>query len=75
VGEAISKVSQARGIPKPLFLLLTGWSGQALQKEKIVKSGVDAIVEKPVDIPQLLSIVGKLMERRRESDSLLRHES
>jgi len=70
VGEAIKKVSQERGVPKPLFLLLTGWSGQARQKAKIIASGVDAIVEKPVDIPQLLSIAGELMEgRRKEPDA------
>ena len=44
VGKAIRSICREKGIPKPPFILLTGWGGQELEKEKIAESGVDAVV-------------------------------
>ncbi len=64
VGEAIKAFAEEKGIPKPLFILLTGWGGQVHQQRNISASGVDAIVEKPVDIPALLAVVQELADIR-----------
>ena len=40
VGKAIRMICQEGGIPKTPFILLTGWGGQALEKEKIIESSV-----------------------------------
>ncbi len=59
VGKAIREICLERGSVKTPFLLLTGWGGQALEKDKISESGVDGIVEKPIEISALLTEIGK----------------
>jgi DNA-binding response OmpR family regulator len=44
-------------------VLLTGWGGQLEEKEKIFEAGVDGIVEKPVDIQELLQLLRTLVPR------------
>ncbi len=63
VGKAIRSICQGRGIAKPAFILLTGYSGQELEKEKIAESGVDAIVPKPIDSATVLAIVQEIASR------------
>ena len=48
-GRPFARYAEKRGIAKPPFILLTGWGGQELEKEKITESGVDAVVAKPID--------------------------
>ncbi|MFH0822143.1 MAG: PAS domain S-box protein, partial [Pseudomonadota bacterium] len=62
IGACIKAVCEQRGIPKPPFILLTGWGGQKDEAERIDQSGVDAVVEKPIDIVSILEIVGRLGE-------------
>ena len=57
VGKAIKKICKDKGVPKTPFILLTGWAGQFDEEEKMIESGVDAIVEKPVDITKLVEII------------------
>jgi hypothetical protein len=40
---------------------LTGWGGQALEEEKIRDSGIDSLLEKPIDIKKLLDVMGRLV--------------
>ncbi len=62
VGKAIREICQERGLPKTPFILLTGWSGQTQEREKIIESAVDAIVEKPIDNRKLMATVNKVAE-------------
>jgi PAS domain S-box-containing protein len=57
VGKAIKKICKDKGVPKTPFILLTGWAGQFDEEQKMIESGVDAIVEKPVDITKLVEII------------------
>jgi len=57
VGKAIKKICKDKGLPKTPFILLTGWAGQFDEEQKMIESGVDAIVEKPVDIIKLVEII------------------
>ncbi|MGB6064759.1 MAG: PAS domain S-box protein [Desulfomonilaceae bacterium] len=57
VGKTIKNLSKEKGLPKIPFVLLTGWAGQFNEEEKMIESGVDAIVEKPVDITKLMEII------------------
>lgn len=61
-GEVLS-VCVERGIPKPPFILLTGWAGQLAEDEILYHPHVDRIVEKPITIVNLLDIVRKEIER------------
>ncbi|MFH0823970.1 MAG: ATP-binding protein, partial [Pseudomonadota bacterium] len=64
VGKAVKEICQERGLPKSLFVILTGWTGQGSEEEKMDESGVDAIVQKPIEGTKLLERIGHLMEER-----------
>ena len=63
VGASIKEICCERNIPKPSFVMLTGWSGQIYQSEKMEECGVDRVLEKPVDLRQLLDVVHDLGDR------------
>ncbi len=63
VGKAIRAIGQQRGLPKTPFILLTGWGGQTLAEEKIIESGVDAVVEKPIDSRRLMATISEVAEK------------
>jgi CheY-like chemotaxis protein len=63
VGKAMSSICQQRGVRKPPFILLTGWGGQELEREKIAESGTDAVVAKPIDSAALLATVQEIAAR------------
>ncbi|MCA1959723.1 MAG: response regulator [Desulfomonile sp.] len=60
VGRRIKELCAMRGIAKPAFVLLTGWADQSSEHDKIGASGVDAVVQKPVDVFQLREVIRKL---------------
>jgi|GEM_PF-1866320 len=51
------------------FILVTGYSGQAGEKEKIFESGVDAVVDKPLNRGKLLEAVREVVMRSKPKDS------
>lgn len=59
VGKTVRDECERENRDKPLFVLLTGWSCQDREIRKIEESGVDDIIEKPVDPPSLLKVVEK----------------
>jgi signal transduction histidine kinase/ActR/RegA family two-component response regulator len=61
VGESIVAMCREKSIPKPPFVILTGWSDQAEEEERIARAGVDAVIQKPIDIPELLEIIQELV--------------
>ena len=60
VGREIRKICESRGIPKAPFILLTGWGNQQGEEERILESGVDEVVMKPVDLGNLLTVIDKI---------------
>jgi two-component system, cell cycle sensor histidine kinase and response regulator CckA len=63
VGARIKHLCAERGIPKLPFILLTGWGGQLEERAKMRESGVDAVVEKPLDPSRLQSVILELAAR------------
>jgi CheY-like chemotaxis protein len=61
VGGSVKKICWEKRIPKTPFLMLTGWGGQSLGTERIEQSGIDGILEKPVDIPRLFEMIRKVV--------------
>jgi PAS domain S-box-containing protein len=57
VSETIRAGCFERKIPKPPFILLTGWAGQIHADDRVRRFGVDRVVEKPAEIPALLDII------------------
>ena len=63
VGRNIASISARRGIPKPPFLLLTGWGGQTLEHARLRESGVDGVLEKPIDAKRLFGLLQRVIHR------------
>lgn len=61
--KRLTDLCEEAGRPKPPYILLTGWSGQALAKEKIAESGVDEAVHKPLETWRLLLAVSRVVKR------------
>ncbi len=61
VGKRIKSVCDRRHISKTPFVLLTGWGGQSTEADSIAESGVDAVMEKPVNIEQIQEVIRKLI--------------
>jgi len=67
VGKAVKKISAQRGVPRPSFIILTGWGGQEVHAEKIAQSGIDQVIQKPINIPNLLETIKEVIEAKRIS--------
>ncbi len=67
VGEELMNICAERGMDKPVFIMLTGWGGQIAKEEKIQRSGVDRILEKPLDIDELVHVIEGLIGERTAS--------
>lgn len=64
---SMKKMCEDQGIPKPVLIILTGWGGQLDEQNRITESGVDRVLEKPVDIPKLLRVIRELAQSNSES--------
>lgn len=62
VAVEILNTSRKRGMPRPVFIMLTGWGGQLTEEEEMREYGVDIILEKPIDIQELLRVIKDLTE-------------
>ena len=71
VGKAIRAGCEDRGRSKTPFIILTGSLVQPDGKEKIVESGVDYIIQKPVNINWLDEIVRKVFQEGQRKRNLL----
>ena len=70
VGRRIRAVCNERGVPRTPFILLTGWAGQKTETEKIEESGVDAVVEKPLTMRNMLEVIAKVTLETRSKKRL-----
>ena len=63
VGKSVKEICRERGEPKPPFIMLTGWGGQISQSEKMAESGIDRVLEKPIESLRLLDVIHELAGR------------
>ncbi len=52
-----------KGIPRPPFIMLTGWAGQLSEEEILGHPEVDRIVQKPINVPALLEVIADEISR------------
>jgi nitrogen-specific signal transduction histidine kinase/CheY-like chemotaxis protein len=57
IAKEIKRICGANDINKPLFIILTGWNADLIEKEKFTEFGIDEILQKPVDISKITSII------------------
>lgn len=67
VARRVKDLCKERGIPKPPFILLTGWADQVEERDGMGETGVDAVVEKPADIRNMLEVIRTIIDRRESS--------
>jgi signal transduction histidine kinase/ActR/RegA family two-component response regulator len=62
LGEAIKYRCAQTKQAKPPFLLLTGWGRLLRDEVKREQSGVDRVLEKPLSLPDLLSVIAEVVQ-------------
>lgn len=60
VGKAIKTIAQEKGAAKPYFIMLTGWGSELRDQSQLDQAGIDRVMEKPVEIPLLLSLLAQI---------------
>ena len=65
VAAAVKNICHEKGVAKTPFVLITGWNDQAAEKEKLIENGVDAVLEKPIDLYRLLEVIHQVEHARR----------
>lgn len=61
VSYEIRKICRERNRPKTPVVLLTGWGGPAEEQSRNDDCGVDLIIQKPIDIENLLEVARNLV--------------
>lgn len=62
VASASRDLYEARGMERVPFILITGWGGELPSNEELRKMGVDALLEKPIDMDILLEKAVELVD-------------
>ncbi len=63
VGLAVKEICETRDKPKTPFLLLTGWGCDLDDNDGLAGFGVDMVLEKPIDISNLLNILTEIISK------------
>jgi DNA-binding NtrC family response regulator len=71
VGKRIKQICEDRSTPKTPFILFTGWGGQTTESDKMQESGVDLVLEKPLDMEKVVETIRRMAfaYKKRTSDS------
>ncbi|MBI5572893.1 MAG: PAS domain S-box protein [Desulfomonile tiedjei] len=72
--QAVKDTCKAKHLPKPLFVILTGWGSEVLAEHSLEELGVDYVLQKPVSFRKLVATVHEWVQTRRSSDSALNAE-
>jgi PAS domain S-box-containing protein len=65
IGKEIKRFCEQNGIPKTPFVLITGWPGDRYEEQRLIESGVDRIVEKPVETKGLVEVLEQVRKEAR----------
>ncbi|MGO9567077.1 MAG: PAS domain S-box protein [Desulfomonilaceae bacterium] len=65
VSRAIKEICFQKRIPKPPFILLTGWGG-LLSEQSAAQYGVDKVLSKPLSIFTLLEVVQEVVDENEQ---------
>jgi PAS domain S-box-containing protein len=60
--RAIRELCKEEGRPKPVFIILTGWVGHAVEEARTQQNGVDAVLEKPLNMPEMTATVRDMLK-------------
>ncbi|MBI5247983.1 MAG: PAS domain S-box protein [Desulfomonile tiedjei] len=63
VSDRIEGICRSKGTPKPPFVLITGW-GAEINAESNWQDRVDHVIEKPVDLNELLEFIQEVARQK-----------
>lgn len=63
--QAVKEASRDREVPKPAFIILTGWGTDLPEEERLEELGVDRIMRKPIRIRRLMAMVYEVVREQR----------
>lgn len=63
VARAVSHLCATRGLKRPPVILVTGCADRISSDYRITQLGVAAVIGKPVDLPQLVSVIERALQR------------
>jgi two-component system, cell cycle sensor histidine kinase and response regulator CckA len=63
----IARLCEQKGRPRPYAVILTGWGGALEDRQRAMESGIDTIMEKPVELTRLLELVQMIIRQKKES--------
>jgi CheY-like chemotaxis protein len=69
VGRNVREICEQSGREKPPFILMTGWGADVSDDELFSCSGVDMVLEKPVELPNLIQLLRDVVAERVSGDS------
>jgi hypothetical protein len=61
--KRIYKLCEDLNRPRPKFVILTGWGGQADIESKAREIGIDTVMEKPATIETLMGTLSELISK------------
>ncbi len=64
VGKAVKDLCADQGKPKTPFILLTGWGCNFEDESDLAGAGVDVVLEKPVELSNLLTILQEIIPKK-----------
>lgn len=64
IARQIADYCESRNVPRPLFILLTGWGSDLSVEPDIKHPGIDRILEKPILTQNLLVEMGRLIAKQ-----------
>ncbi len=69
VSRAIQELCLQKGVPKPPFILLTGWGASIAEQDGVFGRGVDRVVSKPTSIFTLLETLQEVVNENEQRAS------
>jgi PAS domain S-box-containing protein len=70
VAEAVRDHFISIGKQRPPFILITGWGGELPSDEELREIGVDALLEKPIDMEKLMEMAIKVVREKNKSSQI-----
>ena len=64
VARHIKESCEQRGVPKPPFLLVTGWMTESIDEKSLAEYGIDRVLTKPVETESLLNAIRGVISKR-----------
>ncbi len=63
LAQRVGEICRQSLVPKPLFIILTGWSHKLIDQEALAEAEVEAVLQKPVSVKGLLKVIHEQLKK------------